>query len=74
LRADARRRWRSWVGVILIVGLFGGIVTATAAGARRTDNAYSRFVVANHGAEYLVDDFIPNPEACWPTSSRSGPP
>ena len=63
LRADARRRWRPWLGVILIVGLFGGIVTATAAGARRTDNAYSRFVVANHGAEYLVGDFIPNPEA-----------
>jgi hypothetical protein len=38
-------------------------VTATTAGARRTDNAYSRFVVANHGAEYLVDDFIPNPQA-----------
>lgn len=63
LRADARRRWRAWLGVVLIVGLFGGIVTATAAGARRTDSAYSRFVVANHGAEYLVDDYIPNTDA-----------
>lgn len=32
-------------------------------GGRRTDNAYSRFVAANHGAEYMIDDFIPNPEA-----------
>jgi len=63
LRADARRRWRAWLGVVLIVGLFGGIVTATAAGARRTDSAYSRFVVANHGAAYLVDDYIPNTDA-----------
>jgi hypothetical protein len=63
VRADGRRRWRAWLGVVLIVGLFGGVVTATTAGARRTDNAYSRFVVANHGAEYLVDDFVPNPQA-----------
>jgi ABC-type antimicrobial peptide transport system permease subunit len=63
LRADARGRWRAWVGVILLVGLFGGIVTAAAAGARRTDSAYSRFLVANHAAEYLVEDFVPNPDA-----------
>ncbi|HEX3188291.1 MAG TPA: FtsX-like permease family protein, partial [Streptosporangiaceae bacterium] len=63
LRADARRRWRAWLGVVVLVGLFGGIVTAAAAGARRTDDAYSRFVVANHGAPYMIDDFIPNPEA-----------
>ncbi len=63
LRVDARRRWRAWLGVALLAGLFGGIVTGAAAGARRTDNAYSRFVVAYHGAEYMIDDFIPNPEA-----------
>jgi len=49
--------------VVVLVGLFGGIVTAAAAGARRTDDAYSRFVVANHGAPYMIDDFIPNPDA-----------
>jgi hypothetical protein len=49
--------------VVVLAGLFGGIVAAAAAGARRTDNAYARFVVANHGAEYLIDDFVPNPEA-----------
>ncbi len=49
--------------MVVLVGLFGGIVTAAAAGARRTDSAYARFVVANHGAEYLIDDFVPNPEA-----------
>jgi hypothetical protein len=52
LRADARRRWRAWLGVVVLVGLFGGIVTAAAAGARRTDDAYSRFVVTNHGAPH----------------------
>jgi ABC-type antimicrobial peptide transport system permease subunit len=62
-RGDVRRRWRAWLGVVVLVGLFGGIVTAAAAGARRTDGAYDRFVAANHGAEYLIDDFVPNPEA-----------
>jgi ABC-type lipoprotein release transport system permease subunit len=63
LRVDVRRRWRAWLGVVVLVGLFGGIVTAAAAGARRTDSAYSRFVMANHGAEYMIADFIPDPEA-----------
>src|SRR5947209_1569142 len=58
-----RRHWRAWLGMVVLVGLFGGIVAVAAAGARRTDNAYARFVVANHGAEYLIDDFVPNPEA-----------
>jgi ABC-type lipoprotein release transport system permease subunit len=62
LRGDGRRRWRAWLGVVVLIGLFGGIVTAAAAGARRTDHAYERLVVANHGAGYLVSDFTPNPE------------
>jgi putative ABC transport system permease protein len=37
LRAGFRRRWRSWLALALLVGVFGGLVTATAAGARRTD-------------------------------------
>jgi ABC-type lipoprotein release transport system permease subunit len=61
--AEARRRWRTWLGLALLVGLFGGVVTAAAAGARRTDDAYIRFVQANHGASYLVEDFVPNSEA-----------
>ena len=63
LRVDARRRWRAWLGVAVLVGLFGGIVTAAAAGAQRTDTAYTRFVAVNRGAQYQIADFIPNPEA-----------
>jgi hypothetical protein len=47
----------------LLVGVFGGVVTAAAAGARRTDDAYARFVTANHAAQYLVEDFVPNSDA-----------
>jgi hypothetical protein len=62
-RAEARRRWRAWLGVALLIGVFGGIVTAAAAGARRTDDAYTRFAAANHGAAYLVEEFVPNSES-----------
>jgi hypothetical protein len=43
-RADARVRWRAWVGLAVLIGLAGGVVLALAAGARRTDSAYGRFL------------------------------
>jgi hypothetical protein len=43
-RAGVRRRWRAWVALALLIGLFAGVVTALAAGARRTDSAYPRLL------------------------------
>ena len=63
VRAEARLRWRAWLSMVLLIGVLGGIVTAAVAGAQRTDNAYSRFLRANHGASYLVEDFVPNSDA-----------
>jgi len=53
-RAELRTRWRAWLGLALIVGLAGGAVIALAAGARRTDSAYDRFVRAQDGYDVLV--------------------
>jgi len=53
-RAEFRRRWRAWVGLALLIGLFGGVVLAAAAGARRTQTAYSRMVRATHDVDVLV--------------------
>ena len=39
-----RRRWRSWLGLALLVGLAGGFVIACVAGARRTTSAYDRLL------------------------------
>jgi hypothetical protein len=39
-RGGVRRRWRAWVALALLIGLFAAVVTALAAGARRTDSAY----------------------------------
>jgi ABC-type lipoprotein release transport system permease subunit len=44
LRTELRSRWRAWLGLALVLGLVGGVVLAAAAGARRTDTAYERFL------------------------------
>jgi ABC-type lipoprotein release transport system permease subunit len=55
LRAESRRRWRAWLSLALIVGVFtGGVVTA-AAGARRTSSAYTRFLDWSRAPDALVD-------------------
>ena len=33
-RAGVRRRWRAWVALALLIGLFAAVVVALAAGAR----------------------------------------
>ena len=54
LRAESRRRWRAWLSLALIVGVFtGGVVTA-AAGARRTGSAYARFLDWSRAPDALV--------------------
>jgi ABC-type lipoprotein release transport system permease subunit len=54
LRAEARRRWRAWLSLALIVGVFtGGVVTA-AAGALRTGSSYARFLDWSRAPNALV--------------------
>jgi len=54
LRAEARRRWRAWLSLALIVGVFtGGVVTA-AAGALRTGSAYARFLDWSRAPDAVV--------------------
>ena len=62
LRSESRRRWRAWLSLALIVGVFtGGVVTA-AAGARRTGSAYARFLDWGKAPDALVftQPFLPN--------------
>src|SRR5262245_36382344 len=43
---DLRSHWRSWLAVAVLTGLAGGVLIAAAAGARRTDSALARHLVA----------------------------
>ncbi len=53
-RAELRGRWRGWLVAAALVALAGGVVLTTAAGARRTDTAYPRFLRASGGADVLI--------------------
>src|SRR5436190_1226347 len=43
VRSDLRRRWRSWLAVVALVGVVGGVSLAAVAGWQRTDTAMERF-------------------------------
>jgi len=43
-RSEVRARWRAMLGLALLVGVVSGAAIAAAAGARRTDSAYPRFL------------------------------
>jgi len=54
LRAELRHRWRAWLALAVLLGVIGGIALTAAAGARRTDTAYPRFLHASHAAQLAV--------------------
>jgi ABC-type lipoprotein release transport system permease subunit len=58
--AELRSHLRSWLGVALLIGLVAGLVMAAAAGARRTDSAYARFLDSQRAADVLLDNY-PDP-------------
>jgi putative ABC transport system permease protein len=54
VRAGLRARWRTWLVLAVLTGLAGGLVTAVAAGARRTDAAYPSLVAWSAAPDDMV--------------------
>jgi hypothetical protein len=54
LRAEFRRRWRAWLSLALIVGVFAGGVMTAAAGAVRTGSAYARLLDWSRAPDSVV--------------------
>lgn len=54
LLAQLRSRWRGWLGLALLVGLFAGAVEAAAAGAERTGSAYPRLLAWSNAPDAMV--------------------
>jgi hypothetical protein len=59
--AELRARWRASLGLGLLVGVVAGASLTAAAGARRTDSAYPRFL-AKYGAFHTEVSTGGNPE------------
>src|SRR5438309_2303022 len=56
-RAELRTRWRAWVSLAVMLGNFGGAVIAIAAGSRRIDTTYPRFLRATRAWDVIVPNF-----------------
>lgn len=54
-RYELRSRLASVLTLVLIAGVIGGVVIAAAAGARRTDTAYPRFLEAENGLDVVAE-------------------
>ena len=55
-RADLRRRLLGWIALALLIGVAGGAAIAVAAGARRTDTAYRRFLAQSSPSDATVTE------------------
>jgi ABC-type lipoprotein release transport system permease subunit len=51
---ELRTRWRGWAVLVVLVAVAGGAVLAAAAGARRTNSAYPRFLQVSKASDLLV--------------------
>src|SRR5437867_4143452 len=60
LRTEIRAHWGVWLGLAVLLGVAGGAATAAAAGARRTETAYPRFIEAEKGYDLLTGGFPEN--------------
>ena len=58
--AELRRRWRSWLILIALIAVVGGLVLAATAAGRRTATAFPRFV-ASHGYDIYIYNQAPVP-------------
>ncbi len=58
-RAEVGARWRALVSLGVLAGLLGAAVLAAAAGARRTESAYERFLAAARVPQAAVDVAAP---------------
>jgi hypothetical protein len=52
--SQLRRRWRSWLGLALLIAIAGGFVVASVAGARRTTTAYDRLLATSRPFDVVL--------------------
>jgi hypothetical protein len=58
--SEVRRRWRSWLILVVLIAVVAGLVLAAAAAGRRTATAFPRFVAA-HGYDVYIYNNQPVP-------------
>ena len=55
-RTELRPRWRSWLILVVLIAVVGGLALAAVAAGRRTASAFPRFVAAHGYDVYIYND------------------
>lgn len=58
-RATIHRRWGSYLAIVLLIGLVGGVAMATIAGARRTQSSFPTFLASTNPSDLSLAVFPP---------------
>lgn len=74
IRAEMRTGWRAWLALALLIGVGTGAVLTLAAGARRTDTAYDRFLRSSHAYDALVVNYPEDGTAIYDFDEIAGLP
>jgi hypothetical protein len=61
-RLDLPRRWTSYVTLIALVGILGGISLGSVAGARRSESAFPAFLKSTDPSDLAIDVGLYNPK------------
>ena len=56
-RTTFGRRWTGYLGIVLLVGLVGGIAMGSIAAARRTQSAFSTYLVRTNPTDLTMSAF-----------------
>src|SRR5215203_1018039 len=51
---ERRARWWSWAALAVLIGVSAGGVMSIAAGARRTETAYRRFLDSQASSDFVI--------------------
>jgi FtsX-like permease family len=62
LRLDLPRRWTSYVGLVVLVALVGGLSLGSIAGARRSESAFPTFLKGTNPSDLAIDVGTYNPK------------
>ena len=61
LRATVRHEWGSYLAIVLLVGLIGGLAMGSLAAARRTQSSYSALLASANASQIELATAIANP-------------
>jgi hypothetical protein len=64
-RATFADQWLSYLSIVLLVGLIGGIAMASVAAARRTQSSFSTFIASTNPSDLTIAGFPNGPAAAY---------